>query len=311
VSNLRREARQNSGDNVFQGIPVGDGEASLFAQFLNAHDLSPNTRRAFAQDMRKFAGWFTTANHEQFTTKRVTVRDITDFRDHLRREHGQAVSTVNRALVTLRRFFAWLEGKTHIPANPAKSVKELKRQQLAPKGLDRSQVRSLLREVELREDVRAGAIFGLLLYTGCRVGDLVNLELHDVLLNDRSGSVIFRHGKGNQQRSVPLCLPARRALQAWLDIRPSVVSSNVVVGERGPLSDRGIRSLCDKYSAFCGFKIHPHLLRHTMAHRFLADNQNDLVSLAQILGHQNLNTTKRYVQRTEGQLAEAAERLRF
>jgi integrase/recombinase XerC len=48
-----------------------------------------------------------------------------------------------------------------------------------------------------------------------------------------------------------------------------------------------------------------------MAHQFLADNQNDLVSLAQILGHQNLNTTKRYVQRTEGQLAEAAERLSF
>jgi site-specific recombinase XerD len=48
-----------------------------------------------------------------------------------------------------------------------------------------------------------------------------------------------------------------------------------------------------------------------MAHRFLADNSNDLVSLAQILGHENLNTTKRYVQRTEGELADAAERLSF
>jgi site-specific recombinase XerD len=311
VSNLRPEARQNWGDNVFRDILVGAGEASLFAEFLNAHDLSPNTRRAFAQDVRKFARWFYSANQEPFTTKRVTVRDITDFRDHLRREQGQAVSTVNRALVTLRRFLAWLEDKTHIPANPAKAVKELKRQQLAPKGLDRSQIRSLLREVELREDIRAGAVFNLMLYTGCRVGDLVNLELHDALLSDRSGSVIFRHGKGNKQRTVPVPLPARRALQGWLDIRPAVASSNLFVGERGALTDRGIRALYDKYSAICGFKIHPHLLRHTMAHRFLADNQNDLVSLAQILGHQNLNTTKRYVQRTEEQLAEAAERLSF
>ena len=89
MSNLWPERRQNSGDNVFRDIPVGEGEASLFTQFLDAHDLSPNTRRAFAQDVRKFARWFTTANREPFTVKRVTVRDITDFRDHLRRDEAR------------------------------------------------------------------------------------------------------------------------------------------------------------------------------------------------------------------------------
>ena len=48
-----------------------------------------------------------------------------------------------------------------------------------------------------------------------------------------------------------------------------------------------------------------------MAHQFLADNSNDLVSLAQILGHQSLNTTARYTKRTGDQLAEAAERLNY
>ncbi len=59
-------------------------------------------------------------------------------------------------------------------------------------------MRRLLREVELREDIRAGAIFGLLLYTGARVGDVVNLDLADLTVNERSGWVIFKHGKGNK-----------------------------------------------------------------------------------------------------------------
>lgn len=301
----------NSSHNVFGTIPVGKDEPSLLMQFFEAHDFAANTRKALVRDVRKFARWFATANHEPFTVGRVTVRDVTDFRDHLRRNLGQAVSSCNRCLVTLRRFLGWLVEKGHLPINPAKPLKQLRQQQLAPKGLDRGQVRRLLREVELRHDLRAGAIFSLFLYTGCRVSDAVALELHDLILNERSGSATFRLGKGNKQRTAPLPLPARQAIQSYLDTRPPVRSDRVFIGERGPLTEKGIRSLCDKYSAFCGFRVYPHLLRHTMAHKFLEDNGNDLVALAQILGHENLNTTARYTKRTEQQLGEAADRLNY
>ena len=184
-------------------------------------------------------------------------------------------------------------------------MKELRRQHLAPKGLDRADVRRLLREI------RGSAIFHLLLYTGCRVSDLVNLELGDLMISERTGSVVFRHGKGNKQRTVPLPLAARKTLQVYLDARPPFAEGNVFIGERGPMTDDGVRSLCRKYSAVIGVRLHPHVFRHSFAKQFLADNSNDLVSLAQILGHENLTTTSRYSKKSEEQLATGSERVNW
>jgi site-specific recombinase XerD len=311
VSNSSPEERKNSHDNVFEGLHVGAAEPSLVAGYLAGQDFSGHTRKAIRNDLRKFARWFSESNREPFTAKRVTLRDVTDFRSHLHREKRQAVASVNRALVVIRRFFDWLVRSGHIEANPAKQVRELRCQPLAPKGLERADVRRLLREIELRADVRANAIFSLLLYSGCRVSDLVNLELPDLLIGERNGSVNFRHGKGNKQRTVPLPLPARRALQVYLETRPQIESNSVFVGERGPITDCGVRALCRNFSALIGVRLHPHLFRHSMAKRFLADNNNDLVSLAQILGHESLNTTSRYSQRSGEQLAEGVERLSY
>ena len=50
---------------------------------------------------------------------------------------------------------------------------------------------------------------------------------------------------------------------------------------------------------------------HTMDHQYFEDNLGDLVGLAQLLGHESLNTTARYVKKTEGQLADATDKLNY
>src|SRR4029079_6632433 len=107
VSDWGPQARENSHDNVFKGLLVGPEESSLVASYLAAHDFSPHTQRAIANDLRKFVRWFNTANREAFAVQRVTLRDVTDCRNHLQRDRRQAVASVNRAMVSLLRLLEW------------------------------------------------------------------------------------------------------------------------------------------------------------------------------------------------------------
>ena len=99
---------------MFSNIPVGKDEVALVEGFLAVHDFASESRRAMVTDLKKLSRWFTEANREPFVVGRVTTRDVTDFRDYLRRAKGQAVATVNRALVSVRRFFGWLADQGHV-----------------------------------------------------------------------------------------------------------------------------------------------------------------------------------------------------
>ena len=280
-------------------------------EFLAAHDYSDRTVEAIRYDIAKFVRWFTNANQERFDSRRISTADVASFRSHLREVRRQSVSTVNRALVSVRRFLDYLVSVGKLSSNPAKRVKEIKRTPTSPKGLTTAKVRKILREAELRGDLRATACLSLMAMAGLRVSDVVNLEIGDVMIAPRSGHVVCRRGKGNKQRIVPLSNEARQALSQYLEVRPPIESAKIFVGERGPLRADGVRSICSKYSAITGVRFTPHTLRHTFAHRFLQATNNDLVALAQILGHENLNTTAIYTKRSQDDLQERVDDLRY
>ncbi len=300
---------KNSGDNVFEQSLQETIEVTL-EQFFETKDYAESSRRAIRTDLLRFGRWYTSANQEPLQWDRVVTRDITDFREHMIRVEERSVSTVNRCLVMVRQVFAWLVLDGHLSTSPAQNIKELRRQPLAPKGLSRAEARKLLREAEVRQDYRAVAIFHVLLYCGLRVSELVGINQDQLDLGERSGWIRVL-GKGNKQRMVPVPLPARRALADYMERRPGFAVEQVFVGERGILTDRGVRSICRRYAAITGILLHPHALRHTFAKRFLEESQNDLVSLAAVLGHESLETTRRYVQRDQSELARSSDSVQY
>ena len=285
-------------------------EHAPFERFVSVNDFAPSTVKALRLDLAKFVRWFESANEERYADERVTPRDIADFRRHLREVRRQAVATVNRCLVTLRRYFGFLADKEVIASNPAEGIKELRRVMGPPKAIERSKVRKMLREATVRCDHRGLVVLSILLYCGLRVGELAALEVGDIEMSDRSGSVRVRDGKGMKERTVPLPSETRKALLAYLSVRPPAGPARLLVGKGGePLGTDGVRYIVKKYGLSAGLDLHPHQLRHTMATEYLAATANDLVGLAQLLGHESIQTTSRYTKRSLDRLAEASQRL--
>lgn len=281
-----------------------------FERFLDVNDYAPTSVRAFRQDFKKFCAWSEAANRERYDDARVTPRDIADFRRHLREDRRHAVNTVNRCLVTLRRYFGFLAETGVIESNPCNGIKELRRVVGAPKALERSKVRKLLREATVRHDHRGLAILSILLYCGLRVGELADLELADLDLSERSGSLRVRNGKGSKERLVPIPAEARKAVERYLSMRPPVDSKRLFIGKGDqPLGTDGVRYLVKKYGLAAGLDLHPHQLRHTFASEYMNSTENDLVGLAQLLGHESIQTTSRYTQRSLDRLSSSMARM--
>jgi site-specific recombinase XerD len=296
--------------NVLRNVQTDDRERCLLAEFFAARDFAVATKAAMRSDIEKFGRWFTSATNEAFATNRVTISDLTSFRQSLRQEQGQAVKTVNRCLVTLRRYFDWLVEQGHVAANPAKGVKQIGQQPSGPRGLDRPDVRKLLRHAELTGDVRGSAILHVFLFTGARVGEVAALTLDDLTLKVRGGSMTIRSGKGNKERVVPVPAPAREALRRYLAVRGERGHRHVFSGKCGSMTGRAIRMVIETYAKATGVRFSCHVLRHSFARNFLKQT-NDLVALASLLGHANLQTSRGYCMPTQDDLSAQTELLTY
>ena len=82
------------------------------------------------------------------------------------------------------------------------------------------------------EYLRDAAIVKLILFAGLRVGEIIQLRMNDIILEELKGSVIVREGKGTKRREIPLNMKVRKAMLDYLSVRPDLSSDDLFLGQR-------------------------------------------------------------------------------
>lgn len=294
-----------------------------FRAHLEARDRSPHSIRAYLSDLRQFAAWFVEQTGEPFALESVTEYDVRGWRDHQAEKKKPA--TVNRKLAALSALYCWAGETGQVERDPTEHVNGVKQQCTAPKALNRQAVNRILRQARLNGNERDAALLELLTATGLRASEAAGLKLGDLELGERRGWVTVRalEGKGRKQREVPVHAKARRALWEYLEGRgfdlqeplprfPSARADEPLFLSQkgGGMSAYTVWYAVKKYAALADVPdVTPHSFRHTVATRLVRDPNVDLVTAAAFLGHSRLETTRRYSEPSEDDLAKAAERL--
>ncbi len=293
-------------------------DMSAFARHLQDQDLATATVRGYLADLRAFARWFEQTNGEALTPEAVTPTDIREYRAWLARRY--AAATVNRRLLAVRKWLDWAVQAGHVQANPARKVRLVREQPSGVRWLEKRAVYALRRAAERILQVarlryprrwvvleRDALLTLFLLNTGLRVGEVVTLTWGAVELRPRSGHVIVRQGKGGKQRRVPLNVEARKVLERWKQalaeagLTPEWVWCDAH-GRR--VTPRSVQRAVARVAREAGLEgVTPHALRHTFG-KTLA-RVSGIEFAAAVLGHKNLDTTRRYVEPSAQDLARA------
>lgn len=275
--------------------PAEQDRYAAFQADLERRGRAQKTIDSYRSDHAGFVEWSATRGVPSDGSG-LCAEDIEAFRDHLLRD-GMRPATVNRKLVFLKRYAAWLEGRGELsPAvvEAIRAVKPVSQAPREPRGLSDLELRRFLREVDRRAGLRDQAIVYTLLETGMRVSELVALEVDQVAVGGRRAMALVEDERAcGRSRRLTLGPDARRTLKAYLMERGGRPGP-LFQGERGPLTANAIQRLMRKYCAFAKVKASPGTLRHTFARHFLAD-AGDLVELADLLGHESLETTRLYL----------------
>ena len=281
----------------------------LVDQFLDyvalERGLSPNTRAAYGDDLRRFAGFVGARGTE--SANDVRRQDVLDFLMH-EKDRGVGVNTISRRLVAIKVFFAYLQREGMLARNVTEAMDSPRLWRILPGVLSQREVERLLAS-PVGDDqlaLRDRAMLELMYASGLRVSETARLTIEDVRMDE---GYLRCFGKGSKMRVVPFGDKAAYALRRYLDegrselTRGGAEASCFLTRAGKGFSRKGIWKLVRQHARRAGItkKVSPHTLRHSFASHLLA-NGAPLRVIQEMLGHADIATTQIYTHVDDGRL---------
>lgn len=291
-------ALSTAGNDDLAGV-AGDlpGLIADFQRSLQAANKAPRTLAIYGYSARLLA---------RFLDEHGMPTDVADIdRKHLEAFTTDQLSRFKPATASQRyraiaQLFRWLTDEGEIAANPFTRMHPPRVPEESVPVLSDDQLRQLLAACDpgrrkpdtMATDTwehvrfvaaRDEALIRLLVDTGTRCGEIINLTLGDV---DRELGVLHVLGKGSRPRSAPYGKVSAAALDRYLRRRhrhPHASSDWLWLGTKGRLTDSGLRQMLERRGEQAGIgRIYPHMFRHTMAHRWMSEGgaETDLMVVA-------------------------------
>lgn len=265
-----------------------------FENYLKTQDFTENTIKSYTKDVELFMRWYIDTTGQEFKPENLTEFDLVEYKSYLLRQNLKP-STVNRSIISLRKFVHFLLDRGLVRKDISTRLKQVKdtTRNLSPVVLDKKDIYKFRRTVHQFGKTRDIALVELLLNTGMRISEAINLKLEDIEISERKGKVKI-WGKGRNYREVPLNSDARKYLSEYINKRPYSPTDYLFVTSTGkPLTRNTAYKIILKYAKLAGIDLHPHMLRHFFA-QTLIDKGLNIYDVQQLLGHQRIETTLRY-----------------
>lgn len=285
-----------------------------FKNYLIDQNKSINTVKGYIQDLCYFEQWLSNIYTSPIQIGSITKTDIKEFEREIKSNQSFSPATINRRLIALKRWTDYLAENEISLMNLGKdiSIKKVQKQNNI-RWLTRQEVGRLLHAVELtkyknfQKGLLHETLILLLVNLGLRIEEACSLTKSSIHFQNNVINVI---GKGDKHRIVPLTEKTKLHLQTWLEHRQKDSEYILVSSKSDQLSPRAAQHILKKYSNQIGIEITPHSLRHTYCKQ-LANSGVGLQVIAELAGHNSVDTTRIYVTPSMRELQNALKKTEF